>query len=195
MDKEPTPPGQHAHARASKPTEYGKRLREKQKARRFGGILEKQFRRMFAAASHAKGNTGENLLRLMETRLDNVVRRLGFSMSPRTARQLVFHGHVSVNGHRVDIPSYQTKPGDVVAVSDAWKGNALVLHSLEVQLQKGLPGWLEWDATLADGIKKAGESRRLSDSVVLAGKIKQWPAREEMSFPVNEQFIVELYSK
>ena len=195
MDKEAVPPGQHGHARAAKPTEYGKRLREKQKARRFVGVLERQFRRMFDAASHAKGNTGENLLRLMETRLDNVVRRLGFAQSPRNARQLVFHGHVSVNGRRVDVPSYQAQPGDVVTVQEGLKGNVTLSRSLQSQLQRGLPGWLEWDPSLPDAVKKLSESQTMADGVVLGGKVKQWPAREEMSFPVNEQFIVELYSK
>ncbi len=189
------PPGQHAHARAAKPTEYGKRLREKQKARRFIGVMEKQFRRMFARASHAEGNTGENLLRLMETRLDNVVRRFGFSQSPKGARQLVFHGHVSVNGKRVDIPSYQVEPGDVISVHDELKKNIFVRKSLETQVQKGLPGWLEWDGSLPEAMKKTGGESQSLDGVALSGKVKNWPAREEMSFPVNEQFIVELYSK
>jgi small subunit ribosomal protein S4 len=194
IDKEAVPPGQHGHARPAKPTEYGKRLREKQKARRFVGVLERQFRRMFARASHAEGNTGENLLRLMETRLDNVVRRMGFALSPKAARQLVFHGHVSVNGRRVDIPSYQAQPGDVIAVHPSLSKNLGLRHSLEVQLQKGLPSWLEWDGGLSDAVKKSAESQSL-EGATLAGKIKNWPAREEMSFPVNEQFIVELYSK
>lgn len=194
MDKEAVPPGQHGHARASKPTEYGKRLREKQKARRFTGVLERQFRRMFETASRTKGNTGETLLRMLETRLDNVVRRLGFSQSPSGARQLVCHGHVSVNGRRVDVASYQTKPGDVIAVSEGLKANAFLRHSLDVQVQKGLPVWLEWDPGLPEVVKKSRDAASL-EGAVLSGKVKQWPTRAEMSFPVNEQFIVELYSK
>jgi small subunit ribosomal protein S4 len=188
------PPGQHARRRAGKPTEYGKRLREKQKARRFSGVLERQFRRYFEVASHAKGNTGENLLRLLETRLDNVVRRLGFSTSPKGARQLVFHGHVRVNGRRVDIPSYAVKPGDTVALEDNLRGNLFVKRSLEHAVQKGIPSWLEWDGSLPETVRKSVDAGSL-EGVSLAGKVKNWPERQEMSFPVNEQFIVELYSK
>lgn len=189
-----TPPGQHAHARPGKPSEYSKRLREKQKARHFFGILEKQFRRYFKDAAHMKGNTGENLLRLLETRLDNVVRRLGFAVSMPGARQLVNHGHVLVNGHRVDIPSYRTEPSDHITLSEEMRSNVQVRSSLQEALSRGLPGWLEWEAGLPEMVKKAEGNAKL-EGPALAGKIKQWPAREEMSLPVNEQFIVELYSK
>jgi small subunit ribosomal protein S4 len=188
------PPGQHARRRAGKPTEYSKRLREKQKARRFSGVLERQFRRYFAVASEGKGNTGENLLRLLETRLDNVVRRLGFSTSLAGARQLVLHGHVTVNGRRVSIPSYQTQPGDRVGVADHLRGNLFVKRSLGAAVQRGLPTWLELEGGLPDILKRSQDSVSL-EGVTLAGKMKTWPSREEMSFPVNEQFIVELYSK
>ncbi len=196
IDKEgaAVPPGQHAKRRGSKPTEYAKRLREKQKARRMTGVLERQFRRLFDAASHQKGNTGENLLRLLETRLDNVVRRLGFSASPAGARQLVFHGHVTVNGKKVSIPSYQVEPGDLVALEDAMRGNLFIKRSLLGAAQRGVAGWLEWDGSLSGAVKGNLDSVNL-DGVALAGKVKNWPARTEMSFPVNEQFIVELYSK
>jgi len=196
IDKEgaAVPPGQHARRRGTKPTEYAKRLREKQKARRMTGVLERQFRRLFDAASHQKGNTGENLLRLLETRLDNVVRRLGFSTSPAAARQLVFHGHVKVNGQRVTIPSYQVEPGDAIALDDALRANLFVKRSLATAAQKGLPGWLEWDGSIGGAVKGHADNVSL-DGVTLAGKVKNWPARAEMSFPVNEQFIVELYSK
>jgi small subunit ribosomal protein S4 len=196
IDKEgaAVPPGQHARRRGTKPTEYAKRLREKQKARRMTGVLERQFRRLFGEASHQKGNTGENLLRLLETRLDNVVRRLGFSTSPAGARQLVFHGHVQVNGRRVNIPSYQVKPGDTIALEEALKGNLSVKRSLATAGQKGIPGWLEWDGSIAGAVKGHADNIQL-DGVTMAGKVKTWPTRAEMSFPVNEQFIVELYSK
>ncbi len=196
IDKEgaAVPPGQHAHRRAGKPTEYGKRLREKQKARRMSGVLERQFRRMFAVAAHEKGNTGENLLRLLETRLDNVVRRLGFSTSPRASRQLVFHGNVLVNGKTVDIPSYQVQPGDTVSLAEGLRGNLFVKRSLWAASQRGLPAWLEWDGSLAQAVKGSLDSVRF-DGVTLAGKVKTWPSRAEMSYPVNEQFIVELFSK
>lgn len=196
IDKEGAalPPGQHARRRSTKPTEYAKRLREKQKARRMTGVLERQFRRLFDTAAHQKGNTGENLLRLLETRLDNVVRRLGFSLSPAGARQLVFHGHVKVNGRRVTIPSYQVEPGDSVVLDDGLRGNLFLKRSLATTAQKGLPGWLEWDGSIGGAVKGSPDAISL-EGVTLAGKVKNWPARTEMSFPVNEQFIVELYSK
>lgn len=196
IDKEHSalPPGQHGKRRANKPTEYAKRLREKQKARRISGVLEKQFQRYFAVASHQKGNTGENLLRLLETRIDNVVRRLGFSSSLAGARQLVRHGHVKLNGQRVDIPSAQVKPGDHVAVTDSLRTNLFIKKSLEKAVQRGLPNWLEWEGDVAGAVKKSGEAGSL-EGVTIAGKVRVWPTREEMSFPVNEQFIVELYSK
>lgn len=196
IDKEgaAVPPGQHARRRGTKPTEFAKRLREKQKARRMTGVLERQFRRLFGRASHEKGNTGENLLRLLETRLDNVVRRLGFSTSPAAARQLVFHGHVAVNGRRVNIPSYQVKPGDTVTLHDGLRNNLSVKRSLATAGQKGVPGWLEWDGSLGGAVKGSPDNISL-EGVTLTGKVKNWPAREDMSFPVNEQFIVELYSK
>ena len=191
---EVSPPGQHAHARPGKPSEYSKRLREKQKARHYFGILERQFRRYFKDAAHMKGNTGENLLRLLETRLDNVVRRLGFAVSMPGARQLVNHGHVKVNGQRVDIPSYRTEPGDHVTVSEEMRSNTQIQSSLKEAISRGLPGWLEWEAGLPEMVKKAEGNARL-EGATLSGTVKQWPAREEMSLPVNEQFIVELYSK
>jgi small subunit ribosomal protein S4 len=188
------PPGQHAKRRANKPTEYAKRLREKQKARRISGVLESQFQRYFSVASHAKGNTGENLLRLLETRLDNIVRRLGFASSLAAARQLVRHGHVQLNGHKVDIPSHQVSPNDRVSLSDDMRVNLFVKKSLEKAVQRGLPAWLEWEGDLPAAVKRSSENNNL-EGVTLAGKVRVWPSREEMSFPVNEQFIVELYSK
>lgn len=195
IDKEGAalPPGQHARRRAGKPTEYAKRLREKQKARRLSGVLERQFRRYFAAASHEKGNTGLNLLRLLEMRLDNVVRRLGFASSLKGARQLVSHGHVTVNQRRVNIPSSHTRVGDVVGVVGVLSTNLGLKRSLSAAGQRGVPSWLEWEGGLSGAVRK-GEDFSL-DNVTLAGRVKMAPSREEMSFPVNEQFIVELYSK
>lgn len=195
MEKEGVlPPGQHGARRAGKPTEYAKRLREKQKARRISGVLERQFRRLFDVAAHAAGNTGENLLRLLETRLDNVVRRLGFASSPRAARQLVSHDHVKVNGKSVNIASYQVQPGDVVSLTEGLRSNLFVKRSLHATSQRGLPAWLEWDGSVAGAVRGSMDTISL-EGVTLAGKIKAWPTRQEMSFPVNEQFIVELYSK
>jgi small subunit ribosomal protein S4 len=188
------PPGQHARRRANKPTEYAKRLREKQKARRISGVLERQFRRYFKVASRMKGNTGENLLRLLETRLDNVVRRLGFATSIKSARQLALHGHVKINGRRVNVPSHAVNPGDVVSLSDGKRANVFVKKSLERAVQRGLPSWLDFEGNLAEVMKRAQDGP-IPEGVVLAGKVKSWPSRQEMSFPVNEQFIVELYSK
>ncbi|MGQ0645025.1 MAG: 30S ribosomal protein S4 [Elusimicrobiota bacterium] len=188
------PPGQHARRRANKPTEYAKRLREKQKARRISGVFERQFRRYFAVASRQKGNTGENLLRLLETRLDNVVRRLGFASSLAAARQLVLHGHAQVNGRRVGIPSYHVKPEDRVSMAENLRVNIFVKQSLLKASERGLPSWLEWEGGLAEAVKRSKDAASV-DGAPLAGKVRSWPAREEMSFPVNEQFIVELYSK
>lgn len=187
-------PGQHAHARPNKPSEYSKRLREKQKARRFFGVLERQFRRYFQKASHMKGNTGENLLRILETRLDNVVRRIGFAASMPGARQLVSHGHVTVNGQRVNIPSFQVEPGDHVALHESLRVNVQVRKNLQEAVSRGSANWLEWDPGLVEMVRKSEDAGKL-DGAPLAAKVKQWPAREEMSLPVNEQFIVELYSK
>jgi small subunit ribosomal protein S4 len=196
IDKEhgAVPPGQHGRRRAQKPTEYGKRLREKQKARRITGIFERQFRRYFTISAHQKGNTGENLLRLLETRLDNLVRRLGFSLSLATARQLVRHGHVQVNGKRVSIPSYQVQPGDRVSLDDSFQANILVKRSLQQTVSRGLPAWIELEGKLPETLKKNQDTVAL-EGLALAGVMKAWPTRAEMSYPVNEQFIVELYSK
>jgi len=189
-----TMPGQHG-TRRSKPTEYAKRMREKQKTRRIIGVLERQFRRYFRQASRVKGNTGETLLRLLETRLDNVVRRLGFASSLAAARQMVTHKRVGVNNRIVNIPSYQLKPGDRVHLTDSAKGNLWVRRSLGQALQKGLPSWLEMEGNISAELLKTETEANPLQNVPVAGKVKMWPARQEMSFPVNEQFIVELYSK
>ncbi|HET9869063.1 MAG TPA: 30S ribosomal protein S4 [bacterium] len=169
-------PGQHGQKRR-KDTEYGLQLREKQKVKRIYGILEKQFRRYFSIASRKKGVTGETLLQLLEQRLDNTVYRLGFAESRRQARQVVRHGMVSVNGKKVDIPSYTLKAGDKIAIQDKFKENLVLKRSVESLAKRGVPEWLEVDAT------------------ALAGSFKKVPTKDEIALPVQEQLIVELYSK
>ncbi len=171
-------PGQHGQQQARKKvSEYGTQLREKQKARRIYGLLEKQFRNYFEKAERQKGITGENLLVLLERRLDNVVYRLGFASSRTQARQLVRHGHYAVNGHRVDIPSFLVKAGDVVTVAEASKEAPIIKEMAEGLATKSVPAWLELNA--------AG----------MSGKVQRYPTREEIDVPVQEHFIVELYSR
>jgi small subunit ribosomal protein S4 len=167
-------PGEHGRGRM-RASEYRNQLREKQKARRYYQVLEKQFRSYYDKASRQPGVTGENLLRLLERRLDNVLVRLGFAGSRRQARQLVRHGHWTVNGRRVDIPSYQVKPDEVIAIKDGSKASDAVRAATE--LTAGVPAWLQAD----------------HDS--LTAKVLRLPERSEISAPVSEQLIVELYSK
>ena len=174
VERRAYPPGDHGRGRM-KQSEYRLQLREKQKARRFYGVLEGQFRTYYDKASRAPGVTGENLLRLLETRLDNVLVRLGFAASRRQARQLVRHGHWSVNGRRVDIPSYHVRPGDVVAVKAGTGAETVIRDATE--LISSVPAWLEAD----------------HDS--LTAKVLRLPDRDEIVTPVQEQLIVELYSK
>jgi small subunit ribosomal protein S4 len=174
VERRPYPPGDHGRGRV-RASEYRQQLREKQRARRFYQVLEKQFRSYYQKASRQPGVTGENLLRLLESRLDNVVVRLGFAASRRQARQLVRHGHFLVNGRRVDIPSYQVKPSDVISVKEGAKGVPVIRSATE--LTATVPAWLQADY----------------DS--LTAKVLRLPAREEISTPVQEQLIVELYSK
>jgi small subunit ribosomal protein S4 len=170
------PPGEHGRAR-KKSSDYAIQLREKQKVRRMYGLLEGQFRRYFEIADAGKGATGENLLELLERRLDNVVYRLGFSNSRVQARQLVRHGHITVNGKRVNIPSFIVKVGDVVAVAEKSKKIVLFQEAQEVLARRGAPGWVEVDGNEFKGV------------------IKAIPVRDDITFPINEQLIVELYSK
>ena len=164
--------------RRAKLSEYGVRLQEKQKARFQSGMSEIPFRNMFDKASKLQGQTGENFLRLLETRLDNIVRRLGFAVSLKTARQIVLHGYVTVNGKPVNVPSFQVKPGDKVALSATLAENTQVKQGLvETEKRNQRPSFLEFDAEK------------------LTGKLLRWPDRAEMSYPVNEQLIVEYYSK
>jgi len=188
------PPGQHGKRR-SKLTEYGKRLREKQKAKRMVGMLENQFFRFFEEARKTPGKTGEVLLRKLEMRLDNVVRRLGFSPSISGARQMVLHGHVKVNGKRVDISSFIVKVGDVITVADKFKGAVMVQRALSNQMSREIPGWLELNPQLMDSLGRSKDLPIDLGDIKLEGKVRFEPKREEMSFPVNEQYIIELYSK
>lgn len=169
-------PGQHGKRR-NKMQPYGLQLREKQKVRRVYGVLEKQFRRYFAEAARQKGITGDNLLRLLELRLDNVVYSLGFASSRAQARQLVRHGHVLVNGRRVDVPSFQVAPGMEVSLKDRMRSNVFVVDALDTAQGRGVPAWLELDA---EGFK---------------GRVLAEPKREDIRLPIQEQLIVELYSR
>jgi len=168
------PPGEHGRGR-SRQSEYRVQLREKQKARRYYGVLEKQFRNYYAKASRQPGVTGENLLRLLEARLDNVLVRLGFAASRRQARQFIRHGHWAINGRRVDIPSYQVRTDDVITMKASSKADAAIREATE--LVSVVPAWLQADH---DG---------------LTAKVLRQPERDEIAAPVQEQLIVELYSK
>ena len=163
--------------RRRKESEYGMQLREKQKAKFIYGVLEKQFRRYYERALRMPGITGDNLMTLLESRLDNVVFRLGFARTRKEARQTVRHGHITVNGKRVDIPSYLVKAGDVVAVGEKYRDLLPIKEALIQSERFEVPGWLEVD------IEK------------LSGNVLSYPAREQISGDINEQLIVELYSK
>ena len=176
IERRPYPPGQHGQGRV-KFSGYGVQLREKQKVKRMYGLLESQFRGYFKRAAHAKGNTGETLLQELELRLDNVVFRMGFADTRNESRQLVRHGHFTVNGRRVNIPSFRSKPGDVVEVHDNAKKMVRIAEAIETVDRRGIPQWLEVD-------KKA-----------LRGTVKSIPNREDLTMPIQEQLIVELYSK
>jgi small subunit ribosomal protein S4 len=176
VDKRNFPPGQKAQSRR-KVTEYGLQLREKQRTRRIYGILERQFRRYFDLAERQHGITGENLLRLLERRLDNVVYRLGFAQSRNQARQLVRHGHFIVNGKRVSIPSYLIRSGDEIAVQEKSKEMPVIVEIAEAAAQKTPPSWLEVD------LEK------------MQGHVLGLPAREDIDVPIQEHLIVELYSR
>ncbi len=177
IEKRNMPPGMHTKARRAKLVGYGLQLREKQKVKRIYGVLENQFRRYFETADRQRGITGETLLQLLERRLDNAVYRLGFATSRAQARQLVRHGHFLVNGKKVDIPSYQVRSGDAITVRQSSQKNPAILQALEEVKGRGVPAWLSLDPT---GI---------------AGKVLSLPTREQINLPVQEQLIVELYSK
>jgi small subunit ribosomal protein S4 len=177
IEKRNVPPGQHGRARKAKMVGYGVQLREKQKVKRTYGILENQFRRYFEAADRQKGITGQLLLQMLERRLDNVVYRLGFATSRPQARQLVRHGHFTVNGKKVDIPSFAVRQGDMIAVRSTSATNVTIQHATEEVKGRGVPEWL------------------LLDLGALSGRISALPTREQINLPVEEQLIVELYSK
>ncbi|NJN64068.1 MAG: 30S ribosomal protein S4 [Acidobacteria bacterium] len=169
-------PGQHGRRRR-KLLGYGLQLREKQKVKRIYGVLERQFRLYFKRAAGKKGVTGENLLSFLERRLDNVVYRLGFGASRSQARQLVNHGHFLINGRKVDVPSYQLRKGDIVELRESSRKNALIQGNLDTAQGRGVPSWLELDTA---GFK---------------GRVLELPRREDIAMPIQENLIVELYSK
>ena len=170
-------PGMHGNARNKKMSEYGIQLREKQKARRYYGVLESQFAAYFEMANSRKGITGENLLSILETRFDNVIYRLGFAMSRAEARQLVRHGHFTINGKKVDIPSYLVSVGDVIALRDSSRSVDKFKGSLEANGSRVIPKWLDMDK---------------NNNVA---KVVAAPAREDIDMPIEEHLIVEFYSK
>jgi small subunit ribosomal protein S4 len=176
VDRRSYAPGQHGQSR-KKVSDYGAQLREKQKVRRIYGLLENQFRITFKKADRQKGITGENLLALLERRLDNIVYRLGFANSRNEARQLVLHGHFMVHQSKVNIPSYLVKPGDVIELREKSKKVVRILEALEGVARRGVPQWLELDK---DQMK---------------GQVKALPNREDITIPIQEKLIVELYSK
>ena len=177
IEKRNFAPGQHGKTRKKALAGYGLQLREKQKVKRIYGVLEDQFRRYFEQAERTRGITGETLLQLLERRLDNVAYRLGFATSRPQARQLVRHGHFVVNGRKVDIPSYSVRQGDVVAVLGRTQANTTIEHAMEEVKGRGIPGWLSFDQTS------------------ISGRVLSMPTREQINLPVQEQLIVELYSK
>jgi small subunit ribosomal protein S4 len=176
LEKRPYAPGQHGQRR-SKISEYGLQLREKQKAKFMYGVSEKQFRTLFKEANRREGNTGELLIQLLEQRLDNVVYRMGFATTRAFARQLVNHGHILVDGRRVDIPSYRVKAGQKIEVREKSKNNPQIQRAIELTNQTGIVEWVDVDKEKLFGI------------------FTRIPDREEVSIPVEERLIVELYSK
>ncbi len=177
VDRRPFAPGQHGNARNKKLSEYGNQLREKQKARRYYGVLENQFHKYYEMAMNRKGVTGENLLSILETRLDNTVYRLGFAMSRPEARQLVRHGHFTVNGKKVDIPSYLVAPGEVITLRDKSRSMDKFKATIEANGSRVVPKWLDFDKNS------------------LVAKVVALPAREDIDLPIEEHLIIELYSK
>ncbi|HRJ42242.1 MAG: 30S ribosomal protein S4 [Caldilineaceae bacterium] len=179
VDRRPFPPGDHGRKNAMrrKVSEYGIQLREKQKARRMYGVLERQFRRYFEEASRRKGLTGATLLALLESRLDNVVYRLGLADSRSQARQLVRHGHFAVNGIKTDIPSFLVTPGDVIVIRERSRATIYFKERTQLLSSGNVPSWLAMDAA------------------AMSGSVLNAPTREEIAVPLNEQLIVEYYSR
>lgn len=176
LDRRGYAPGQHGQRRG-KPTEYGIQLREKQKVRRIYGVLERQFRRFFSLAERQKGITGENLLVMLERRLDNVVFRMGYAPSRASARQLVLHGHLTLDGKKVNIPSLLVKPGQMLSIADRSKDITAIKENLKAQEKRGFPSWVDINVEKGSGVFKA------------------LPGKDDIALPVKEQLIVELYSK
>jgi len=176
LDKRPYAPGQHGQRRA-KLSEYGLQLREKQKAKFMYGVSEKQFRRIFQDAKRKEGNTGENLIAIIEQRLDNVIYRMGFATTRRFARQVVTHGHILVDGQKVDIPSYRVRPGQKIEVCEKSKKNPQIQRALELTAQTGIVAWVDVDKDKVFGI------------------FTRLPERTEVIIPIEERLIIELYSK
>lgn len=170
-------PGQHGRTSGQRMSDFGLQLREKQKVKRMYGVLERQLRRYFAMADQQKGNTGNNLLSLLESRLDNVVYRMGFGSTRAEARQLVSHKAITVNGHQVNIPSYLVKSGDLVSVREKSKKQGRVLEALQLATQVGMPAWVDVNIDKAEGV------------------FKKPPDRDEFAADINESLIVELYSR
>jgi small subunit ribosomal protein S4 len=177
LERRSSKPGQHGTSRARKESGYAKQLREKQRVRRTYGILERQFRRHFAVAARRSGKTSENLLQILEMRLDNLVYRLGFADSRAQARQLVNHGHFAVNGRKTDIPSFIAKPNDVISVRDRSKGLEYFKTRALLLAQKGVPSWLQLDIN------------------ALSGRVVTVPTRADLELPFDEQLVVELYQR
>ena len=177
MEAHPYPPGQHGQRRRRKPSDYGVRLREKQKLRIYYNMSEKQFHNLFAEAAKQEGSTGTVFLQLLESRLDNVVYRLGIAYTRRQARQFVAHGHILVNGKRVDVPSYRVRPGDEIEVATAARKNPFIHANIEDRRRGQLNPWLEFDAE------------------AMKGKFLHRPAREDIMVPVNELQVIEYYSR
>lgn len=177
IEKRNFQPGQHGKARRPKLVGYGLQLREKQKVRRLYGIMEDQFRGYFEKAARMKGITGENLLSMLERRLDNVVYRMGLATSRAEARQLVRHGHILVNGRKVNIPSYQVNSGHEISVRESSRKSQFILRALDLAGSRGVPSWLAFDRE------------------AFKGNVASLPKREDVNFPIQEQMIVELYSK
>jgi len=170
-------PGQHGRTSGARTSDYGLQLREKQKLKRMYGVLEKQFRKYFAEAERRKGNTGEQLIQLLESRLDNVVYRMGFGSTRAEARQLVAHRAIQLNGHTADIPSMIIKAGDIVGIREKAKSQARIAESLVLATGNGIPQWVE------------------VDTVKLVGTFKQAPDRSDVARDINESMVVELYSR
>lgn len=170
-------PGQHGRTSGARTSDFGTQLREKQKLKRMYGVLEKQFRKYFAEAERRRGNTGETLIQLLESRLDNVVYRMGYGSTRAEARQLVSHGAIELNGHKADIPSMLVKAGDVVSVREKSKGQARIKEAMDLATSLGLPQWVD------------------VDSSKLTGTFKSAPDRSDVARDINESLVVELYSR